>query len=233
MSTTSENIALTVPVRRTFVDKRRLHVLFLRVSQFLTWPIALCYFNLWYRLRINGRDNFKKVNSPFIIVANHVNFLDSFLFRLILGFASPHLPLRFTGVRHFNWRLLNFLSNIGVVGFIYDLFGVLTIIPGLGLEKNLEESKSVLKDGGNVVIYPEGKIATKDLVGPFMPGAAVLAVTTGAPIVPVSFHIEPSRFLRASLTVNVAEPLKIQAGTSVENVTKIFHDTVTKLYESE
>jgi 1-acyl-sn-glycerol-3-phosphate acyltransferase len=159
-----------------------------------------------------------------------VNFLDSFLFRLILGFSTSHLPLRFTGVRHFNWRLLNFLSDIGVIGFIYDLFGVLTIIPGLGLEKNLEESKRVLKDGGNVVIYPEGKIATTEEIGPFKPGAAVLAIGAGAPVILVSFKIEPSRFLRSRLTVNIGEPMKVPTGMGTDNVTKVFRDGILALY---
>jgi len=233
MQVTAEKIALAVSARRKFVDLRRLHVIFLRVSQFLTWPIAYVYFNLLYRLHINGRNNFKKVSSPFIIVANHVNFLDSFLFRLILGFSTPHLPLRFTGVRRFNWRLLNFLSDIGVIGFVYDLFGVLTIIPGLGLENNLEESKRVLKDGGNVVIYPEGKIATTEEMGTFKPGAAVLAIGAGAPVILVSFKIEPSRFFRSSLTVNIGEPMKVPTGMGTDNVTKMFRDGILALYSKK
>lgn len=205
---------------------------FLRISQFLTWPIAFVYFNLFYRLRVNGRDNFKKVSSPFIIIVNHFSFVDSFLFRLILGFSTPHLPLRFMAVEKFSWRWLNFLSDIGVIPFIYSIFGVFVVVPGLGLHKNLEKARKIISRKGNIVIYPEGKIVKDNVIAPFKSGAAVLAIETGTPVVPVSLRLGKRKWIRKELVVNVGEAILVSSDSSIENTVNRFYTAITSLYSS-
>lgn len=204
-------------------------MIFLRVSQFLTWPIAYSYFNLLYRLKISGRENLEKVVRPFIIIVNHFNFADSFLLRLILGLATPHLPLRFMAVKRFDWRWLNFLSKIGVIGFIYSIFGVFIVVPGLGIEKNLKEAKRLIGQKQNIVIYPEGKIVTEHIIAPFKSGAAVLAIDTGAPVVPVSLCLGARKLLRKDLTVNIGQPIAVSSDADSDDTTELFYDTVVDL----
>lgn len=207
--------------------------MFLRISQFMTWPIAYVYFHLFYRLRVDGRENLGKIKRPFIIIVNHFSFADSFLFRLILGFATPHLPLRFMAVEHFSWKWLNFLSDIGVISFIYSIFGVFVIVPGRGLHKNLEKAMEIIGRDGNVVIYPEGKIVTDQAIAPFHSGAAVLAIETGAPVVPVSLRLGARRVFRKALTVNIGEPIIVRSESKVEDTVKRFYDAVIGLYNRE
>ena len=208
-------------------------MIFLRLSQFLTWPIAFIYFNSLYRLRINGRENLKKVARPFIIIVNHFSFADSFLFRLILGFATPHLPLRFMAVKRFDWPHLNFLSTIGIIGFIYSIFGVFIVVPGLGLQKNLEEAKRLIGRKQNIVIYPEGKIVTDRAIAPFKPGAAVLAADTGAPVVPIASHLGSKGSFRRELIVNIGEPIRVPLGAQAADTTKAFYDAIADLYNKK
>ncbi|MDE1975374.1 MAG: 1-acyl-sn-glycerol-3-phosphate acyltransferase [Patescibacteria group bacterium] len=203
----------------------------LRISQFVTWPLAYAYFHLLYKPEINGREVLGRIKAPFIIIVNHVGFMDSFIFRLVLGLHTPHLPLRFMGVARFSWKRLNFLTDIGVIPFIYGLFGVFVVVPGRGLAKNLEEAKRIIADGGIVVIYPEGKIATDHAIAPFKHGAAVLAAETGAPILPVSFKLGERGFLRKPFTVNVGELIHVPAGSDPDKVTLSFHDAVADLYD--
>lgn len=205
-------------------------MIFLRISQFLTWPIAFIYFHIQYHLHVNGQENLKKVKSPFIIIVNHFSFADSFLFRLILGFTTPHLPLRFMAVKNFSWHWLIFLTDIGVVGFIYSIFGVFIVVPGRGIQKNLEEAKRIIKQKGNIVIYPEGKIVTEHVIAPFKSGAAVLSAETGAPVLPLSFRLGKRKFLRKELTVNIGEPIHVQTNSKSDETTKLFYDTVIGLY---
>ena len=203
---------------------------FLRISQFLTWPIAFVYFHIFYRLRVNGRGNFKNVTSPFIIIVNHFSFVDSFLFRLILGFATPHLPLRFMAVEKFSWRWLNFLSNIGVIPFIYSIFGVFVVVPGMGLHKNLEKARKIISRKGNIVIYPEGKIVKDNVIAPFKSGAAVLAIETGTPVVPVSLRLGKRKWIRKELIVNVGEAILVSSDSSIENTVNRFYNKIILLY---
>jgi 1-acyl-sn-glycerol-3-phosphate acyltransferase len=227
-----ESAVLDVPERLFARDKQIGRTVFLRISQFLTWPISFIFFHLIYDLRILGRENLHAMSSPFIIIANHVNISASFLFRLVLGFNTPHLPLRFMGVRQFNIPYLNFLSHIGVIDLVYCLFGVFTVVPGLGLAKNLEEAKSIIKLGSNVVIYPEGKIVSGDTMAPFKYGASVLAMDTHMSVLPISFRLGRRSFLRKKMTVAIGKPITFESGTGVEKVTDILYAKMEDLYGS-
>ena len=205
----------------------------LRISQFITWPLSYAYFHLFYRPTVNGREILDKIKAPFIIIVNHVGFMDSFIFRLVLGFRTPYLPLRFMGVNRFQWKRLNLLNDIGVIPFIYGLFGVFTVVPGRGLVRNLEEAKKIINGKGIVVIYPEGKIATNHAIASFRHGAAVLAAETGAQVLPVSFRLGNMRWLRRPFTVNIGEPISVPADSKADEITKMFHDTIVSLYDTK
>ena len=205
-------------------------MILLGISQFLTWPIAFVYFNTLYRLKINGRENLKKVPRPFIIIINHLSFADSFLFRLILGFFTTNLPLRFMALNRFDWRWLNCLANIGVISFIYSIFGVFVVVPGRGIQKNLEEAKRFIGHKQIIVIHPEGKIITHGKVAPFKPGAAVLAIETETPVIPISLHAGSKKCFRKELTVNIGEPIRVSANDKADETTQLFYDTVLEMY---
>src|SRR4051812_2898534 len=85
------------------VARERIINRFATVTQFVFWPFAYVFFNLFFSLRITGQKKFSDVRGPFIIVCNHISFYDSFLFRLVLGAWSRNLPLRFMAVDKFNW----------------------------------------------------------------------------------------------------------------------------------
>lgn len=206
---------------------------FARVTQFLTWPFLFVIFHILFRIRISGREHFDAMETPFLIIANHVSFYDSFFFRLVLGWNTPHLPLRFMAVTHFNWPFLNFLSAAGIIDFIYSLFGVFTVTPGLGIAANLERARHVIEAGGNVVIYPEGKIATGNGIGEFKKGAAVLAIQTRVPVVPVSFRIRTSRWQRPVMSIHVGESIMSVGRNDAEQFTVMLHDAELALYEAE
>jgi 1-acyl-sn-glycerol-3-phosphate acyltransferase len=213
-------------------SKERLVNEFARITQFLTWPVLAIAFNLFFKLEINGNEVFKNTRGPILIVANHTSFYDSFAFRLILGFRTDHLPLRFMAVNVFESEIMNIFARIGLIDFIYSLFGVFTITPGLGIEKNITKAKDIVFLGGNVVIYPEGRIEKTDQVGKFKNGASVLFKQTGVEVIPVSFRNVKSKGLRQRLIVNVGKPILISRKNTVENTTRVFRDKVLELFNS-
>jgi 1-acyl-sn-glycerol-3-phosphate acyltransferase len=133
-------------------------------------------------------------------------------------------------VKRFNWRWLNFLADIGVIAFIYSIFGVFVIVPGIGIQKNLEEAKRLIGRKQNIVIYPEGKIVTEHIIAPFKPGASILSTETGAPVLPISFHLGERKFIRRQLTVNIGEPIMVSTNAKSDETTKFFYDTIMDLY---
>lgn len=200
---------------------------FARITQFLMWPILFIIFHVFFSIKISGRDNFKKVKKPFLIVANHISFYDCFLFRLVLGPWTPHLPLRFMAVEKFVSNGLNLLAHLGIIKLIYSLFGVFTIVRGLGVEKNLVEARHIIRSGGNIVMYPEGKIVHGGEIGPFKPGAAILMRDMNIPAIPVSFRVTQG-FIRKRIVINVGEV--IMMNSSIETITATFKSHVEFLY---
>jgi 1-acyl-sn-glycerol-3-phosphate acyltransferase len=202
---------------------------FARFTQFLVWPLTFLVFHLFFNLKISGRNNLVKIKSPFLIVCNHVSFYDSFIFRLALGLWTSHLPLRFMAVDKFDWKFLNRLASVGLIDFVYSLFGVFTVVPGKGIRSNLIEASRIIKAGGNIVIYPEGGIITQHAVGPFRKGAAVLMQETGVPVIPVSFKII-EKGIRDRLIVKIGSEISYDPRLSENELTYLLYNSVNKLY---
>ncbi|MDE2041405.1 MAG: 1-acyl-sn-glycerol-3-phosphate acyltransferase, partial [Patescibacteria group bacterium] len=231
---TATAVSQTAVIRSRLAQARRERFIneFARLTQFVTWPALWVVINTLFRLDIHNRQSFSRARQPFIIISNHISFYDCFLYRLVLGAFTPHLPLRFMAVRKFNWKFLNFLASIGLIDFIYSLFGVFTVVPGRGVGRNLREALDILNVGGNVVIYPEGKITVEGRVGEFKKGAAVLARQTGVQVVPVSFR-DWGGFWRRKIVVHVGEPMTAEPSRSIADITHSFHRAVSDLYDAK
>lgn len=204
---------------------------FARLTQFLSWPIAFVYFNLFFKLKINGRKNLTNVSSPFIIISNHVASYDSFVFRIVLDAFTKKLPLRFMAVKNFKSWYLNLLSKLFIVDIIYVIYGVFVVIKGRGIEKNLEEAIRIIENGGNVVIYPEGSIVHSGEIEPFKLGAAVLAKKTMAPVIPISMRINRGCF-RCEYTINVGSKIVVDKNQSVDEINDLFFEKVKSLHDT-
>ena len=210
----------------------RFIVFFSRCTQFLTWPLLYLIFNGVFRVSVHGRGHFTSLKSPFIIISNHVAFYDPFFFRIALGLWTSHLPLRFMAVTKFNSILITRLRQWGIIDFIYGLFGVFTVVPGMGIEENLKKAFRIIETGGNVVIYPEGSIALHEGIAPFKNGAAMLAERSGAVVMPVSFRFISTLGSRRHIHIVIGESFSVTKGTPISEVTALFESTVKKLYES-
>lgn|SRR5574343_411995 len=203
-----------------------------KFSQRYILPIfAYPFFYLFFNIKINGRENIKDLESPYILVSNHIAFHDSFAFRLILSLNQ--LPIRFMAVKKFDFKFLNFLAWIGIVDFIYILFGVFVIEQGRGIDKNLEKAVNIISNGGNVVIYPEGGIMTNDELGKFRLGAAVLAKKTGAKIVPVSRRfVKANKWGRTKFVINIGSSFNVDVNSSPESINTEIFDHIKSLWQA-
>ncbi len=212
------------------VSKDKLVNYFAKFTQYLTWPFLFVIFYIFFKIKISNRDVFDRVDRPFIIIANHTSFYDSFLFRIILGINTPHLPLRFMAVNSFESKFMNAFAYLGIVDFVYSLFGVFTVTLGLGIEKNLEKPLKIIEDGGNIVIYPEGRIVKQDEIGPFKNGASVLYKRTGVEVIPISIRKIRGFSIRPKIVINVGNKIEISRNRSVEDITKQFRNMIVSLY---
>lgn len=199
-------------------------------TQFLSWFVVFPIFHILFKINITGQENLKGLKGPLIVASNHICFYDSFFFRLILGFFSPLMPMRFMGVTKFRGQTLNRLNNLGIVPLVYALFGVFVITKGEGLEKGLQEAKQIIANGGIVAIYPEGKMIYEDHVGPFKRGTVALSSMTGAAVLPISLCLTKKSGWRKTFEANVGKPITFSQGEDYVEGSDRLQKVVDKLY---
>ncbi len=70
---------------------------------------------------------------------------------------------------------------------IHRLGGLLPVWRGgLGVDGHVASARAVVRNGGVFVQMPEGTVSgPPGRIGPFRPGAALIAIRTGAPVVPL------------------------------------------------
>jgi 1-acyl-sn-glycerol-3-phosphate acyltransferase len=215
------------PLDYTFWNKCFYNFFF--ASQFLAGLLIFPLFKTFLIFEINGRDNLSKVTKPFIIVANHFSFYDSFLLRIILGFKTRHLPLRIMAVKKFKWSFLNLLASLGVINFVYGVFGVFTVEPGIGIQNNLKKAKKILMNGETVVIYPEGTINIDGILGDFKKGAVTLARESARPILPITFKLGEYKSLRRVIKINIGAPYYVFSYHAPEEANTLLRTNMLEL----
>ena len=133
-------------------------------------------------------------------------------------------------VNTFKSRYLNFLSTIFITDIVYALFGVFVVVTGRGINRNLVDAIKIIKNGGNVVVYPEGSIMQSDQIGDFKLGAAVLAKKTNVTVIPVAMKILGSSW-RKNFVVNVGEPILYDSSQSPEMILGVFRESIISLHK--
>ncbi len=202
-----------------------------RISQYLVYPIVWLFSTLSFEVEFRNPDGFVPIiGKPAIIVANHISFYDSFLLRL-----NPHwtsLSVYFMGVTRFNAWQMRLLHHIGIIPLVYALFGVFVVVPGRGLEKNLEAPRNILAEGNHIFIFPEGSVnITGTLLNPFKKGAATLAVMTSVPVLPIGFKAIHEAGRKKRIIITLGETVIFPVGTDYGEATKKLEDAVRVLLQ--
>lgn len=171
------------------------------VTRLLTAPAR----RMLIRLRVEEPENLPE-SGPAIVVANHLSFIDS----ILLMFALPR-PVSVLGKAEYtDHRITNWLfCGSGMIPVRREN-------PG-DVGRALEQIGEVLVRGDVVGLFPEGTRSPDGLLHRGHSGAAHLALTTGAPIVPVGIVgtdqvlptgasiVRPFR----SATISVGKPIDV------------------------
>jgi len=126
--------------------------------------------------QIEGQPNIPDT-GPLLIVCNHFHIADPVI---VIG-ALPWPP-EFLGDAE--------MTNIPKISKIFPaLYAPYRISPGTPNYESLKAGEAVLNEGGVLGIFPEGRPHPAPLL-PAQPGAALLALRTGTPILPMSLISE-------------------------------------------
>jgi len=138
--------------------------------------ILKVYTSLFIRdIHVCGEENIP--SGPKIIVANHPNATDGFM-----------LPFVFHEKLHF--LIQDIVFDTPIIGKLLTYADQIPVIAGKGRQA-LAVAKEILIEGGSVVIFPEGRLNNDVGLHRAGIGAAMLAVKTGAPMLPLGVYVPP------------------------------------------
>jgi 1-acyl-sn-glycerol-3-phosphate acyltransferase len=169
-----------------------------RVVRILVEPLV----RLLFRWHIEGGENIPR-DGPFVVIANHLNWLDPFA--LVLAF--PNEPkLHFLGnpeglVRHrVQWRVVR---SVG---------GYIAVDPHQHGDRALYHYVDLcLERGGAVALFPEGHYGTSEgVLEPLHKGFAHFAVSNQVPVVPVALSGMKDLWLGKPVRVLIGRPIPPQ-----------------------
>ncbi|NLY74288.1 MAG: 1-acyl-sn-glycerol-3-phosphate acyltransferase [Firmicutes bacterium] len=161
------------------------------------------------RYRVIGKENFPR-SGPVIVASNHLSNWDP----LMIGVAMP---------RQIFFVAKEELFRIPLVSALIKAWGAIPIKRGRGDRDALSKSLDLLKHNHAVGIFIEGKrnLGNPETMLKPQPGAAMLALKSGAPVVPVAL-INTNRILRSLKRVRViiGKPIRFTDKTGLESPEK-------------
>ena len=198
--TSWKNILSAEPRDKILLEESK--ALLLPVFLIHTLLRLLC--KLFFRLEARGIQNIP-VNSKFILTPNHTSYLDGFVLILSLPFSY------FRNI--YTLGLRDFFSG-AVKGWLAKISHVIPIDSTSYLNKALQTSAYVLKNGNSMTVFPEGGRALDGNLMEFKKGVGILAIETNTAVVPVFIAGAIDALPRtavwprpAKITVNFGSPL--------------------------
>jgi 1-acyl-sn-glycerol-3-phosphate acyltransferase len=136
------------------------------------WTFYLLLFRLLFRLRIEGREHVPP-SGPVLVVSNHASTLDPPIAGVAVG-------------RQASYMAKEELLKTPVLGPYLRSIGVFPVRRGEADRQSFRMSLDVLGRGGVLLMFPEGTRSLDGRLRPAEPGAALIALRTGAPVLPVA-----------------------------------------------
>ncbi|MFJ4657346.1 lysophospholipid acyltransferase family protein [Nocardia sp. NPDC088792] len=172
-----------------------------RVLRMLAW-------SNFVHVTVIGRERVPKT-GPVIVASNHISMLDA----VFLWGALRRRAVALAMAELWSWP---------VVGWLVRRLGQIPVV-----RRNSEsghsamaQAEQILRHGGVLIIYPEGRLVTSGETEPYKPGVAKLALAIGIPIIPVGTagtdRVLPMRRTRGAgpafdrhqqVTVHFGEPI--------------------------
>jgi len=141
-----------------------------RLLWFLCRAATWTFFILGFRLRVFGITNVPE-RGGLVIASNHQSYFDPPLLMLALK-------------RHGSFMARNTLFNNRLFGALISGLNAFPVRRGAMDKQAVREAVRRLKNGGCLVLFPEGTRTRNGEIGPLKPGVLSIAERAGVPIVP-------------------------------------------------
>ena len=170
---------------------------FYYVGRVMVWVLL----SLLTRWRVRGKENIPS-QGPLLIVTNHLNLAD-----------SPLLGVSLSRKVVFMAKEELFRSSFS--GYFIRSFGAFPVHRGQLDREALRQADQALAQGQALVMFPEGMRSRGGQLRRAFPGSALIALRSGAPILPVGItgteKIKGAAWLlrRPQITVNIGHPFHL------------------------
>jgi len=134
----------------------------------LRW-LGRLYCRIWQRL---DRGIVQLPPGPLILVGNHRAGVDPLLVQ-----ATVNRPLRFLMAREY-------YDLMWYARWFFDVCGAIPVSPGGANRHSLKKAIAAVSAGQVLCLFPEGEANPDIPLDRILPGAVVIAMETGAPILP-------------------------------------------------
>lgn len=171
-------------------------------------------------------------SGPVLLASNHISWVDPVLLACWLTPATGR-PMAWMGKAE--------AMRLPLVGWFLRVNGVFGVRRGAADLEAFRLAERILSEGRILGIYPEGTRSSDGILRPFRDGAALLALRSGAPVLPVAVtgtdglwrkgSLIPRRVPRVTLTIG--EPVVLPRGEGsrpeLSAVSGAIHDAVAAL----
>lgn len=165
------------------------------------WGPALCYIT-GSTITIANEERLD-LSKPHIYVLNHQSTLD-----IAVAFTVIQTPLRFVAKKE--------LSYVPFLGWYMNAMGMVFVDRKRSKKaiESLKRAGELIRNGADIVAYPEGTRSPDGSIRPLKKGIFVVAIEAGVPIVPVAlegtYKVMPKNTFRvrpAEIKVAIGEPI--------------------------
>ncbi|MEZ0241675.1 MAG: lysophospholipid acyltransferase family protein [Chloroflexota bacterium] len=163
---------------------------------------ALLFGVFRFRIQTSGREHLPR-GGYLLVAAAHRGWIDPFVAMHALP-PEPRCWFLGSGPSTFTSRWREAL--------IHRLGGLLPVWRGgVGIDAHVRSAKAVLDAGAVFVQMPEGSVnGPPGRIGPFRPGAALIALRTGAQIVPLAMAGTEELYIGRRMASRILPPLTIR-----------------------
>jgi 1-acyl-sn-glycerol-3-phosphate acyltransferase len=182
-----------------------------------------------------GREKFRQVNGPCIVVANHTSHMDALALHAALPWRIRWSV--YAGAAADRWFVKGRKELVMQPWYQSLAMGTFPIQRGGG-SRALDYPRWLLQRGCNLIIFPEGTRSTSRSMAKFRHGVSILALEQRIPVVPVFLTglaaIRPKGTREPSpgpAGAYVLEPIHFDAGTTVPEATRRIYDAMNAVHQ--
>ncbi len=132
--------------------------------------------HLAFRVRTEGRQNLPPKGTC-ILVANHQSYIDGLFVSMFLSNSFLRRTYYYAKRKHVKNGIFEWLGRNS---------NVIIVEVGRDVQLSLQKMAQALREGGNLLIFPEGTRSTDGKLGDFKSTFAAMALELNVPVIPVA-----------------------------------------------